>query len=947
MAAPANDAEEISEAEEEEHKLAPHPSTPQQKFRKDYAPPPYLISNVDLVFDLREEACTVTSRLVMTPNYGQLAAGAVPPPLVLDGRKDVKLVSVAVAGKKLEAGAYELSEKTLTLGGLPQGKFEIEVVTELRPQDNTLLEGLYKSSGNYSTQCEAEGFRGITFFLDRPDVMAKYTTRIEADAAAYPVLLGNGNLKAAGKADGGRHFAVWDDPYPKPCYLFALVAGKLAMKERHFTTRSGREVTLRIFVQERNLGKADQALESLLHAMKWDEDTYGLEYDLDLFNIVAVDDFNMGAMENKSLNIFNSSRVLASPATATDLDYSRLEGVVGHEYFHNWTGNRVTCRDWFQLTLKEGLTRYRDQEFTSDMNSRAVKRIEDVMLLRASQFTEDGGPMAHPVRPDSYIKMDNFYTLTVYNKGAEVVRLYETLLGKAGFRKGMDLYFQRHDGQAVTCDDFLAAMADANGVNLDTLGTWYGQAGTPHLRVATAYDGISQTYSLTCRQHTPPTAGQPDKRPVLIPIRLGLLGPDGSDLPLRLRHKDGSVEVLGTTGVLRFETAEAVFTFVEVGPAEPVPSLLRGFSAPVKLEVEGQSDEHLYFLLAHDSDPFNRWESGQRLARKLLMKMYHAAAAAAAPASSDGPAADDDGQQRDELRARVESACAAMGGVPDSLVAAYRAVITDPALDGSFKAMAISLPTLNELMEGVEGGADPPLLHACRQALSRALAGALRPELQAAVKDNSDPPEQPYRYAAAACARRALKNRALALLSTLEDPAITAELASRFRAATNMTDEIAALGCLVELAGPEREAALAAFHHKFSADPLVLLKWLGLQAGSNAPGNLERVRALTSHPAFNVSNPNNCYALLLGFSHSPAHFHAADGSGYAFLADAVLRVDGINHQVAARLVAPFSSWRRYDPPRQALMKAQLQRILEAPGLSENVFEIASKSLKTA
>ncbi|KAG2426656.1 hypothetical protein HXX76_012967 [Chlamydomonas incerta] len=930
MAAAATETEEIPEIQQEEHKQPPHPSTPQQKFRKDYAPPPYLVSHVALNFDLRDDVSTVTSKLHMLPNYGQLAAGSARPPLTLDGRKDVKLVAVAVAGKKLEAGAYELTEKSLKLSGLPEGEFELEIVTELKPQDNTMLEGLYKSSGNYCTQCEAEGFRGITFFLDRPDVMAKYTTRIEADAAAYPVLLGNGNLKEEGKVAGGRHFAVWEDPYPKPCYLFALVAGKLAMKERHYTTGiTGRKVALRIFVQEQNLSRVDFALESLVKSMKWDEDTYGLEYDLDLFNIVAVDDFNMGAMENKSLNIFNSRLVLASPETATDLDYSRIEGVVGHEYFHNWTGNRVTCRDWFQLTLKEGLTVFRDQEFSADMNSRPVKRIEDVMMLRSSQFTEDGGPMAHPIRPESYIKMDNFYTLTVYEKGSEVVRLYNTLLGKEGFRKGMDLYFKRHDGHAVTCDDFRAAMADANGVNLDTLGTWYSQAGTPHLHVATSYDAVSQTYSLTCKQHTPPSPGQDSKLPVLIPIKLGLLGPDGEDLPLKLRNADGSVTDLGTTGVLRFDTAEAVFTFVEVGPAEPVPSLLRGFSAPVKMEVSGQSDEHLYFLLAHDSDPFNRWEAGQRLSRKLLLQLYSAAAAGG-------------GAHNAKV---VAERCGAAGGVPEPLVAAFKAVLTDDDLDGSFKAMAISLPTSNELLDAISGGADPTLLYAVRMYVVRTLAAALRPQLEAAVKANDDPAGTPYAFTAAACARRALKNRALAILSTLEDPAITAMLLARFKEASNMTDEISALGSLVELSGPEREAALASFYDKFKDEPLVLLKWLGLQAGSNAPGNLALVKQLESHPAFNINNPNNCYSLFLGFGRSPVNFHAADGSGYAWMGDAVLKVDGLNHQVAARMVSAFTTWRQYDAERQAMMKAQLERIVAHPGLSENVFEIASKSLK--
>ncbi|KAG2500410.1 hypothetical protein HYH03_001981 [Edaphochlamys debaryana] len=927
MATAATETEEIPEIQHEEHKQPPHPEGPKQKFRADYTAPPFTVTTVHLDFILGEETTDVTAKIHFVPNYGQLAAGAPPPPLVLDGRKDIKLLSVALGGRVLGEGEYEVSDKHLTIKAPPAGEFEAVIVTQLRPQDNSLLEGLYKSSGNFCTQCEAEGFRGITYFLDRPDVMAKYTTRMEADASLYPVLLGNGNLAESGQMEGGRHYAVWVDPYPKPCYLFALVAGKLAMKEREYTTGSGRKVALRIFVQEGNLGRVDHALDSLVKSMQWDEQVYGLEYDLDLFNIVAVDDFNMGAMENKSLNIFNSRLVLASPQTATDLDYSRIEGVVGHEYFHNWTGNRVTCRDWFQLTLKEGLTVFRDQEFSADMNSRPVKRIEDVMMLRSSQFTEDAGPMAHPIRPESYIKMDNFYTVTVYEKGSEVVRLYHTLLGAEGFRKGMDLYFQRHDGHAVTCDDFRAAMADANGVDLEALGRWYSQAGTPQLHVTTSYDAASRTYRLHCKQRTPPTPGQEEKLPVLIPIKMGLLGPDGSELPLKLQGADGSVQDLGTEGVLRFDTPEATFTFLEV-PAEPVPSLLRGFSAPVKMELEGQSEQHLTFLLANDADAFNRWEAGQRLSRKLLLQLY---AAAAAGGGAHSPQA-------------VAERCAAAGGVPDNLVEAFRAVLTDPDLDGSFKSMAVMLPTGSELLDAIQGG-DPPLLHHVRTWVVRQLAARLRPELEQLIKDNDDAPGTPYVFNAAACARRALKNRCLTMLSTLEEPGITAMLLRRFNEAANMTDEISALSALVELAGPERDQALQAFYDKFKGEPLVLLKWLGLQATSNAPGNLALVKSLVDHEAFNITNPNNCYSLFLGFGRSPVNFHAADGSGYQFMGDAVLRVDGINHQVAARMVSAFTTWRQYDTERQAMMRAQLERIVAHKGLSENVFEIASKSLK--
>ncbi|KAJ9514038.1 hypothetical protein QJQ45_021130 [Haematococcus lacustris] len=964
----------VEQIAKEEEKIAPHHDS-NTKYRKDYKAPPFSVQTVDLDFILNEDVTQVHSTLTLVPQYPEDSA---PPALVLNGRADVTLVSLKVNGSDWPAEQYSRSDKELQITGLPAGVLTLAITTHIKPQENSLLEGLYKSGGNYCTQCEAEGFRGITYFLDRPDVMAKYTTRIEADKASYPVLLGNGNLQSSGDLPGGRHFVVWEDPWAKPCYLFALVAGKLAMKERSFTTMSGRQVALRIFVSENNLPKAslthhpmqvDHALDSLVKSMKWDEETFGLEYDLELFNIVAVDDFNMGvsaaadgcgagcrpggvggsknvtmakrresreadasgvahgnewAMENKSLNIFNSRLVLASPETATDMDYSRIEGVVGHEYFHNWTGNRVTCRDWFQLTLKEGLT-----EFSADMNSRPVKRIEDATMLRASQFTEDAGPMAHPIRPDSYIKMDNFYSVTVYEKGAEVVRLYATLLGKEGFRKGMDLYFKRHDGHAVTCDDFLAAMADANGADLSALGRWYGQAGTPRVEVTPVFEAGPQTLTLRVKQSTPPTPGQPDKQPVLIPLAVGLLGPDGHDLPLHLRGAPSPAvaSAEGHTAVLRLEEAEQEFVFEHVA-SEPVVSVLRGFSAPVKVTVHGQTDEHLTFLFAHDTDPFNRWESGQRLSRKLLLQLY--SAAQAANASS-------------EDRQRLHGALAEAGGVPEALSAAFKALLTDKDLDGSFKAMAVSLPGGTELLDAIPD-ADPTLIHEVRHYVVCQLAARMRPELEAVVKENDSTPGEPYVFSATACARRALKNKALAMLSSLEDPEITANILQRFREATNMTDQIGALSCLVELCGPERELALAEFYAKWQQEPLVILKWLGLQAMSNAPGNVSLAKQLVDHPAFNIGNPNNCYSLFLGFARSPVNFHAANGSGYEFMADSVLRVDKLNHQVAARMVSAFTTFKQFDNKRQALMKAQLERIVATPGLSENVFEIASKSL---
>lgn len=905
---------------------APTEKKPVEKFRKDYAPVPYTVESISLNFILEEEATRVESSMRMKPH----AVNGSKPELFLDGREDVKLLSASINGTQLSEDAYAVSPRGLSIypAAIPEGEWKLDIVTQIKPHENTLLEGLYKSGGNYCTQCEAEGFRGITYFLDRPDVMATYTTRIEADKSKYPVLLSNGNLVQSGDLPGGRHFTVWEDPFLKPCYLFALVAGDLAMREDVFETSSGKKVALRIFVQAVNIKKVDFAMQSLKRAMKWDEDTFGLEYDLDLFNIVAVDDFNMGAMENKSLNIFNSRLVLATPDTATDGDFARIEGVVGHEYFHNFTGNRVTCRDWFQLTLKEGLTVYRDQEFSADMNSRPVKRIEDVVRLRAAQFAEDAGPMSHPIRPESYIKMDNFYTLTVYEKGAEVVRLYEALLGKAGFRKGMDLYFQRHDGQAVTCDDFLAAMADANGEDLTGMSRWYSQAGTPLLEATVHHDSSSRTCTVTFRQSTPATPGQETKQPVPIPVRTALFGPDGGAIPLRLRGSDSS----GSSPeelVLRVTENEQSFVFDEVTD-RPVPSFLRGFSAPVKLAVSGQTDDDLVFLLANDTDPFNRWEAGQVLVKKVLLGLYDTAKSSI-------------GRDTNHTFSNVENCLTEAGGVQTNVIDAFKALLVDPNVDGQYKAFAISMPSDSELIDAIPQ-ADPLLLHEIREYITRELAMRLRPELEAAVKENDDPAGVPYQFTAAACARRALKNKALGYLAALKDDGITTQLQQRFAEATNMTDEIAALAALDRVGGAARKETLDAFYAKWKGEPLVLLKWLALSAGSNEPGNVATARSLQEHPAFNVTNPNNCYSLFLGFSRSPVNFHAADGSGYEFMGDAVLKVDKVNRQVAARMVSAFTTWKQFDESRQKAMQAQLKRIVETPGISENVFEIASKSL---
>jgi len=869
-------------------------------YRKDYAAYPYVLESVNFKFELGEESTTVTGTYKVVPNHG-----GEPPSMVLQGTS-MDLKSIKVDGSDVPSDKYKVDEKSLCLESLPAGEFTLEMVTEIKPQENTSCEGLYKSSGNFCTQCEAEGFRRIMYFPDRPDVMSKYTVRIEADKDLYPVLLSNGNLQESGDLTGNKHYAVWVDPFKKPCYLFALVAGQLKKLEDTFTTASGKEVQLRIFVEEHDLPKCSFAMESLKKAMKWDEDVFGLEYDLDLFNIVAVHDFNMGAMENKSLNIFNSRLVLATPETATDSDYFGIERVVAHEYFHNWTGNRVTCQDWFQLSLKEGLTVYRDQEFSADMNSRGTRRISDVATLRAAQFPQDAGPMAHPVRPDSYIKMDNFYTVTVYNKGAEVVRMYRTLLGVEGFRKGMDLYFRRHDGCAVTCDDFLSAMADANGADLSQFSTWYSQAGTPRLEVESSYDADAQTFSLLFRQSCPPTPGQEDKKPFLLPIRMGLIGSEsGKELPL---NKEGATDL-----VLRMTETEQLFTFSNI-TERPIPSLLRGFSAPVILTSD-LSDEDRVFLVANDTDEFNRWEQLQALSRNLLLSLLEDYSA---------------GKQLE---------------MDTGLVEAIRKTISNPQVDNDFKRCVLSLPGEGEISEMVSP-ANPAAIHEVREFAVLSMVTALEGELRQLFEECSTPAGEPFSPDPASMARRGLCNTSLGLLCKLKTDDMVLVAERNYNIATNMTDSFAALAAASSIQGPRREAMLTAFYKRWAEDPLVLNKWLSLQAGSNIPGNLANVQALLEHPAFDISNPNKVYSLLGGFCSSSVNFHAEDGSGYKFLADMILKLDGMNAQVASRMASPFTRWRKYDEVRADKMHAQLQRILAAKdNLSPNTFEIVSKSLE--
>ncbi len=877
-------------------------ATPRTIYLKDYRAPAFLIERTELRFELGEEATQVEARLQLRRNP---AADTPDAPLVLDG-EELELLAVRIDGRELQPYEWVQADDSLTLANVPDA-FVLEIVNRIRPQENTRLEGLYKSSGNFCTQCEAEGFRRITYYLDRPDVMSVFTTTVVADAQRYPVLLSNGNPVEQGETDDGRHFVSWHDPHPKPSYLFALVAGDLACLEDSYTTASGREVSLRIYVEPHNADKCEHAMASVKKSMHWDEQRFGLEYDLDIYMIVAVDDFNMGAMENKGLNVFNSKYVLARPDTATDTDYERIEGVIAHEYFHNWTGNRVTCRDWFQLSLKEGLTVFRDQSFTADMTAGAVKRIDDVRLLRTHQFAEDSGPMAHPVRPPSYMEINNFYTVTVYEKGAEVVRMYESLLGREGFRRGMDLYFERHDGQAVTTDDFLAAMADANGEDLTQFRRWYEQAGTPRVRVEDDWDEASGRYTLTLRQSCPPTPGQKDKQPFLIPFAVGLLDAEGRDLPLRLA---GEAEAQGTTRVLRLTEAEQSFVFEGLN-VQPLPSLNRGFSAPVRVEYP-YADSQLAFLAAHDADSFNRWDAGEQLAVHVML-----------------------GLAEDHQAGRPLA-------LPAGFITAFATVLADESLNAAVKAEMLSLPGeawLAETMDVV----DPDAIHIARDYTRRALASELEAQWLAAYHANSVSGD--YRYDSQDAGRRRLRNLALDYLASL-DSAPTRQLAlNQFSEADNMTDSLAALAALMRTGGEERERALETFYERWKSEPLVLDKWFTLQAMAQRPGTLDRVKQLMHDPAFSMRNPNRVRALIGAFAQgNPTGFHAADGSGYGFVGEQVQALDALNPQVAARMVGVFSRWRRYDDGRQAHMKTELER-LKALELSRDVYEIVSKSLQ--
>jgi aminopeptidase N len=870
---------------------------------QDYRPPDWLVETVELDIVLHPTAARVRTVLSLKPN----AQAGSPAPLMLDG-DGLNLVGLAIDGEKLPPERYVVTPDMLTIAQPPHGPFRLEVETLIDPTNNTQLMGLYRSGKTYCTQCEAEGFRRITYFPDRPDVMAIYTTRIEAEKSDAPVLLANGNLIERGDIPGtGRHFAVWHDPFPKPSYLFAMVGGTLGYIEDKFRTMSGRTVTLRIYVEPGKESRASYAMDALKRSMRWDEQAFGREYDLDIFMIVAVSDFNMGAMENKGLNVFNDKYVLASPETATDSDYVSIEAIIAHEYFHNWTGNRITCRDWFQLCLKEGLTVFRDQEFTADQRSRPVERISDVRGLRAYQFVEDAGPLAHPPRPEVYREINNFYTTTVYEKGAEVVRMLKVLLGPGTFRAGMDLYFARHDGQAATIEQFVQCFADASGRDLTQFLRWYTQAGTPEVMISTNYDTKAKIYRLEIAQTVPPTPGQIVKEPMVIPLALGLLGRDGRDLPL---NADKPIE----RGVLTLTTAAETVVFSGI-EEPPVLSINRGFSAPVKISTNISAND-LRFLAAHDSDPFNRWQALQTLATKLLV---------------DNTAA---------LRAGAQARA------DEGLLDAYAAILADRTLEPAFVALALTPPSEADIAREIGRDVDPDAIFRARAGL-RALIGL---HLNAALTEIYKRMSSRGRYKpnAKSAGRRSLRNVALDLLAATGSARAVSRAARQYAAADNMTDRMAALATLALHDVPERAAALEDFYLRFKDDPLVIDKWLTLQAAIPESSTLDQVRALTKHPAFSFSNPNRIRSLIGAFAQgNPTQFHRADGQGYDFLAETVLTLDPKNPQVAARLLSAFKTWRALEPSRRARAEAALRRVDAAPALSRDVQDIVQRTLADA
>ncbi|MDE2400626.1 MAG: aminopeptidase N [Burkholderiales bacterium] len=879
--------------------------------REDYAAPAFWIKTVDLTFDLDPAKTLVINKMTLERNPAQPVAT-----LRLDG-EELNLTRVLVDGESI---SFRVEDQQLVLDNLPEQPFTLEIRTTCAPEKNTHLSGLYTSSGGFFTQCEALGFRRITYFLDRPDVMATYRVTLKADKARFPVLLSNGNLVEGGPLDGNRHYAVWVDPHPKPCYLFALVAADLVSREQRIRTRAGKDHLLQIYVRAGDLDKTEHAMNSLMASIAWDEARFGLSLDLERFMIVAVSDFNMGAMENKGLNIFNTKFVLANQATATDVDFANVESVVAHEYFHNWTGNRVTCRDWFQLSLKEGLTVFRDQQFSQDMagspSARAVKRIEDVRTLRQVQFPEDAGPMAHPVRPDSYLAIDNFYTATVYEKGAEVVRMMHTLVGEQGFAKGMALYFERHDGQAVTCDDFAQAIADANpdselASHLNTFKHWYSQAGTPRVQARGEYDAQARTYTLHLSQASTATPGQPSKAPYVIPVAMGLVAQDGRNLTL---HLEGEAMPIGPQTVLVLSESAQSFTFVHV-PVDPVPSLLRGFSAPVVLEAE-LSDAALFTLLSHDLDPFNRWEAAQKLAlRRLLVGVA--------------------GNGHVELDTHF--------------VEALRGILRNPELDAAFKDLVLTLPSESYVAEQVDV-IDPQRIHTARESMKLQLASALHEDWAWAYEAHHD--NGGYTPDTVSMGRRALANLALGMLcldaSVRHNPVWTSKALKRFDEATNMTDRLGALGALVGGHAEQAQSALDRFHAQYKSEALVIDKWFALQAMTPEKDGkvFARCKALMQHPDFTLRTPNRARSLLMSLCQgNPAAFHRTDAAGYVFWADRVIEIDAINPQLAARLARSLDHWRRLAEPYRSAAREALNRVAAKAELSDDVREIISRSLQ--
>jgi len=882
--------------------------TSQAVYRKNYTPPNFWVDTVEMGFDLDPLITRVATRITMQRN-----PKATDQSLILFG-EELQLVQLRMNGQLLSKRAYQLKNGILEIPNAPD-TVTLEIETIAQPLKNTSLMGLYVSNGNFFTQCEAEGFRKITYFPDRPDVMAKFKVMLRADKKQYPVLLSNGNLIEQGDVGDGRHYALWEDPFKKPSYLFALVAGDLVCQEENYQLKSGREVLLQVWVEKGNLDKTQHAMQSLKNSIRWDEERFGLELDLDRFMIVAVGDFNMGAMENKGLNIFNTKFVLANSRIATDTDYANIESVVGHEYFHNWTGNRVTCRDWFQLSLKEGLTVFRDQEFSADMigtaSGRAVKRIEDVRVLRQAQFPEDAGPMAHPVRPDSYVEINNFYTVTVYEKGAEVVRMYQTLFGREGFRKGMDLYFQRHDGQAVECDDFRAAMVDANSRDLSQFERWYSQSGTPKVVASAQYDADKKIYELTLTQSCQATPGQPKKLPFHIPVAVGLLNAAGHDMLLTL---EGGASSSQTTLVLELIEEQQTFRFLNV-LEKPTPSILRDFSAPVVLEFT-YTDAELAFLMAHDSDPFNRWEAGQRFAMRKLLALVAEA--------KSGKISDAVDLEKSAI-----------------LIEAFRATLNNEDLDPAFREVALTLPSESMIAEQMDV-VDPQLIHAARQKLRKALAVSLRADWERAYAQNQT--QGTYSPDAASAGKRALKNVALSYLAELDDTESHALIHRQCVEANNMTDRLSALSALANSSASAKLDALAAFYQDFEQEALVIDKWFMLQAMANTT-DVDAMIKLMTHPAFTLKNPNRARSLLFSFCNgNPSRFHAADGSGYQFWARQVIALNAINPQVAARLARTLDRWRKYSPPLQKKMRAALQQVAATPKLSKDVLEIVTKAL---